>query len=87
MRLPAVLDLGAAAPLHAAFATARGAALEVDASGVERLGGLCLQVILAAQAAWAADGKAFAIINPSSGFMNAAGVMGAGETLQMGSAA
>ncbi len=45
----------AAAALQQQFLARRGTAVRVDASRVERLGGLCLQVLLAAAAAWAAD--------------------------------
>ena len=40
MKLTSVLDLRAAKPLWAEVSAARGQALEVDASEVERLGGL-----------------------------------------------
>ena len=54
-QLPSVLDLNAASVLRDQFIGRRGSALQVDASRVERLGGLCLQVLIAAQAAWAED--------------------------------
>ena len=54
-QLPSVLDLNAASGLREQFVGRRGSALRVDASRVERLGGLCLQVLIAAQAAWAED--------------------------------
>ena len=44
----------------------RGAALRVDASQVERLGGLCLQVLIAARAAWADDRQEFMLDDVSS---------------------
>ncbi|GAB0114409.1 STAS domain-containing protein [Acidisoma sp. C75] len=56
LQLPTALDLKTAAQLHADLLSRRGQALELDASGVERIGGLGLQVLLAAQAAWTADG-------------------------------
>ncbi len=77
MALPQILDFAAAAPLRAELAAARGAPLELDASAVERLGGLCVQVLLAAEAAWRGDGQAFQIINPSPAFAEAARLMGA----------
>ena len=51
-----VLDLNAAEPLKAELLALRGNALTLDASAVQRLGGLCLQVILSARQTWAADG-------------------------------
>ena len=50
-----MLDLTAASGLREQFIGRRGSALRVDASRVERLGGLCLQVLIAARAAWAED--------------------------------
>ncbi|WP_428153895.1 STAS domain-containing protein [Brevundimonas sp.] len=54
--LPDVLDLNAAEPLKAELLALRGHPLTLDASAVERLGGLCLQVLLSARKTWAADG-------------------------------
>ena len=65
LSLPETLDLKASGPLTAAFLERRGDAVEVDAGNVRRLGGLCLQVLLAAKTAWAADGKSFSIRAPS----------------------
>lgn len=75
--LDEVLDIGAARPLTEALKARRGADLEVDASGVRRLGGLCLQALLAADAAWAADGRRLVIAAPSLGFTEALDLMGA----------
>lgn len=57
LSLPTILDLKAAAPLQQDFLARRGAPLRVDAGKVERVGGLCLQVILAAHVAWSAEGQ------------------------------
>jgi chemotaxis protein CheX len=54
--LDPVLDLIAAERLHAQLVGLRGQPLEIDASAVERMGGLCLQVLLSAQKTWEADG-------------------------------
>ena len=59
--LPAVLDIRAAGPLQAEILASRGQALTLDASAVERLGGLCLQVLLSARSTWAADGQALTV--------------------------
>jgi chemotaxis protein CheX len=75
VKLAPVLDLSAAKPLWAELGEARGQPLEIDASGVERLGGLCLQVLLSAQVQWRADGAAFSIANPSSAFADAVKLM------------
>lgn len=59
--LPAVLDIRAAGPLQAEILASRGQPLALDASAVERLGGLCLQVLLSARSTWAADGQALTV--------------------------
>lgn len=80
MQLASILDLAAAKPLWTELSARRAQPLEVDASSVERLGGLCLQVLIAARRAWQADGVAFAIANPSQAFTDAVRLM-AGEEL------
>jgi chemotaxis protein CheX len=77
MRLPQVLDLGAASPLWSGLCAARGQPLQVDAADVERLGGLCLQVLLAAQAQWRADDVEFSVVNASQAFSECLRLMGA----------
>ncbi|WP_426024383.1 STAS domain-containing protein [Brevundimonas sp. PWP3-1b1] len=54
--LAEVLDLNAAEPLKAELLALRGHDLTLDASAVERLGGLCLQILMSARKTWAADG-------------------------------
>ncbi|MGH7028770.1 STAS domain-containing protein [Brevundimonas sp.] len=66
--LPAVLDLRAAEPLRAQILAVRGQALTLDGASVERLGGLCLQVLLSARQTWAADGQALEIAPVSEAF-------------------
>lgn len=79
MRLPQILDIAAAAPLWSELSRARGRPVELDASDVERVGGLCLQVLLTARAAWLADCLAFRVVNPSTGFVEATRLMGAAD--------
>lgn len=66
--LPPILDLPAAAPLAKELLAARGAAISIDASQVERFGALCLQVLLSAQKTWADDGKRLFVVSPSVAF-------------------
>lgn len=75
MRLPAILDLGAATPLWSQLCAARGAPLQLDASEVERVGGLCMQLLVAAEAQWRADGHAFAIENMSPAYAEGVALM------------
>jgi chemotaxis protein CheX len=81
--LPEVLDLKAAAGLHASFTARRGQDLSIDASQVRRLGGQCLQVLLAAVTAWKTDGRLLAFDNPSESFVQSIALFGvtfAGQT-------
>ena len=61
LSLPAVLDLAQAETLKAALLPMRGQSVVIDASRVERLGGLCLQVLISAQQTWARDGHTLKI--------------------------
>jgi chemotaxis protein CheX len=71
LQLEPVLDLGAAERLHAQLLGVRGRPLEIDASRVERLGGLCLQVLLSAGETWAADGHTANLTGASPAFEDA----------------
>jgi chemotaxis protein CheX len=77
LQLEPVLDLGAAERLHARLVGLRGGPIEIDASQVERLGGLCLQVLLSAQQTWAADGHSVRLSHPSPAFDDAWALFGA----------
>ena len=81
LTLAEVLDLRAATPLSQSLLARRGTDLEVDASGVARLGGLCLQVLLSAVSTWAADGRALRFVNPSNAFREGAIRLGAERAL------
>jgi chemotaxis protein CheX len=71
LRLEPVLDLSAAERLHAQLLARRGQPLAIDASQVERLGGLSLQVLLSARNTWQADGGHAAIGQTSAAFDDA----------------
>jgi chemotaxis protein CheX len=77
LRLSAILDLKAAAPLKADLLAAKGGSIEIDASQVQRLGGLCLQLLLSAQRSWATDGKTLRVIHPSTDFTDGLALFGA----------
>jgi len=66
--LAQVLDMNAAEPLKAELLARRGQPTTLDASNVERLGGLCLQVLLSARKTWAADGVDLTISPQSQAF-------------------
>ena len=71
LQLEPVLDLGAAERLHGQLMGLRGRPLDIDASQVERLGGLSLQVLISARNTWLADGQPAVISQPSSAFEDA----------------
>lgn len=62
------LDSVAADPLRAQLAEAEGHAIAPDASGVEFLGGLCLELMLCARQVWDASGTTLSIVSPSDAF-------------------
>ena len=76
------LDMTAAGPLLQELLGRRGHPLTVDASSVRRIGGQCLQVLLSAQATWAADGQTFEIVEPSPEFADGVALMGAVDLCQ-----
>jgi chemotaxis protein CheX len=71
------LEMTAAGPLHKELLGRRGRPVTLDASQVRRIGGQCLQVLLSAQATWAADGSSFQIVDPSPEFADGLALMGA----------
>lgn len=56
----------------------RGAALEIDASGVTEIGTPCLQVLLSAARTWRGDRQMLAVVEPSAGFLATIGHLGLG---------
>jgi len=81
--LDPILDLKAAAPLQATLLARRGQAVELDASAVQRLGGLCLQVLLSAHRTWLEDGASLTFAARSEAFDNALRQFGAHSRLDL----
>ena len=81
LQLPGVLDLKAASALAAELLARLGTDLVLDAGEVRRLGGQCLQVLLAAQASWREGNRLFSIENASPEFRAAIELFGAGSAL------
>lgn len=79
LTLPGVLDLRAAAPLKAELQTHAASPLDVDASHVERIGGLCAQVLIAAAATWRGADLSFRVLNASQAFRVDLARMGASD--------
>ena len=79
--LPSILDLKAAGPLKVEIQSHAGSALDLDASKVERIGGLCLQVLLAAAEVWRTAGLAFRLVSSGEAVCNDARLLGAAHLL------
>lgn len=75
-KLAAVLDLNEASNLKANLQSLRGKPVAVDASGVERLGVQCVQVLMAAAKTWESDGKPFVVAKASDAFLKTMQLIG-----------
>ncbi len=74
--LAAVLDLNEASALRGMLMGARGSNVAIDASGVERIGTLCVQVIMAAAKTWDEDKLSFTFSKVSDAFQKTMQVIG-----------
>ena len=79
LALAPVLDVTAAGPLREQLLALRGGPVDLDASAVERLGGLCLQVLMAARRTWATDGQPLRLGPASPAFASQLAAFGAPE--------
>jgi chemotaxis protein CheX len=68
LKLSAVLDLNEASALHGQLMAMRGSDIVLDASGVERVGVQCAQVLVAGARAWDEDKKSFQVAQTSDAF-------------------
>ncbi|TWF53328.1 STAS domain-containing protein [Neorhizobium alkalisoli] len=68
LKLPSVLDLNEATALHGKLMSMRGSNVVIDASGVERMGVQCVQVLAAGAKTWKADKKSFLVEKASDAF-------------------
>lgn len=75
--LAPVLNSAAANDLAGELLAVRGWPIILDASAVEQLGGLCLQVLLSASRTWAADNVSYALTLPSQAIRDQSAVYGA----------
>jgi chemotaxis protein CheX len=74
--LAAVLDLNEASALRGKLMGLRGSEVAVDASGVERVGTLCVQVIMAAAKTWDEDKLSFTFSKVSDAFQKTMQLIG-----------
>ena len=79
LTLPPVIDPASIGALRNDLLEQRGEDLVVDAGAVQRIGGLGLQVLIAAKRAWAADGHSLSFDNPSSSFTEMLRLTGAAQ--------
>jgi chemotaxis protein CheX len=88
VRLPEALDADAAARLATEMLGLSGCAVAIDASGVQRMGALGLQVLLAARKTWASNGLPLILHGASPAFDDAMRLFGDpwGPALQAGAA-
>jgi chemotaxis protein CheX len=68
VRLPQAMDIRSVGPLVKELLALRGRPIRLDASQVERLGGLGLQTLLSARLTWRADKVGFTVVDPSAAF-------------------
>ena len=61
VRLPAARISSTAGTLRDDLLALRGSDIVLDGGEVERIGGLCLQVLISARKTWALDGKALTL--------------------------
>jgi chemotaxis protein CheX len=83
LSLDPVLDLSAAMSLHSLLQRHCGQDVELNAGCVTRIGGHCLQVLLAAKRAWRAQGCKLQLTSPSDRCRDALGVVGATHLLDL----
>jgi chemotaxis protein CheX len=76
LTLPDRLDSSGAAPLARELLSRRGKPLVLDAAGVEVIGALAFEVIVAAGRQWDADGVQLNIEQPSDRYLAAAQALG-----------
>ncbi|WP_337266069.1 STAS domain-containing protein [Oryzifoliimicrobium ureilyticus] len=68
LSLAPVLDLNEAAALRDKLLSMRGEDVSIDASAVQRLGGLCAQVLAAAEKTWDQDSRSLRFSAVSDAF-------------------
>ncbi|MBD8553490.1 STAS domain-containing protein [Rhizobium sp. CFBP 8762] len=76
LTLPAVLDLNAASALKTQLLALRGSPVTIDAGQVDRLGTLCLQVLVSAGRTWEADNLPYTYENASDAFAKTTALLG-----------
>ncbi|KQS90907.1 MULTISPECIES: STAS domain-containing protein [unclassified Rhizobium] len=76
LSLAPVLDLNEANALHTKLMGLRGNTLVIDASAVERVGALCVQVLMAGAKSWEEDKQSFTFAKVSDAFTKTTQLIG-----------
>ena len=76
LSLAPVLDLNEATALYQQLLNLKGKPLVIDASAVERVGTLCVQVLMAGAKSWEADRQAFTFSKVSDAFAKTTQLIG-----------
>ncbi|WP_275788801.1 STAS domain-containing protein [Pararhizobium gei] len=76
LSLAPVLDLNEATTLHGKLMGLRGSNIVVDASAVERVGALCIQVLMAGAKSWEEDKQSFTFSKVSDAFTKTTQLIG-----------
>ncbi|HTO32777.1 MAG TPA: STAS domain-containing protein [Pararhizobium sp.] len=76
LSLAPVLDLNEANALHGKLMGLRGNAIVIDASSVERIGALCVQVLMAGAKSWEEDKQSFTFAKVSDAFTKTTQLIG-----------
>ncbi|WP_410218963.1 STAS domain-containing protein [Paracoccus sp. (in: a-proteobacteria)] len=83
--LPETFDRKAAATFSRSLLDHRGTDAVLDASGVQRLGAIGVELLIAARKQWQVDGKALSIKDASQSFLDTLGDIGTSlDSLQTG---
>ncbi|KQY26299.1 STAS domain-containing protein [Rhizobium sp. Root482] len=76
LSLAPILDLNEASALHGKLMGLRGSGLVIDASAVERVGALCVQVLMAGAKSWEEDNQSFTFAKVSDAFTKTTQLIG-----------
>jgi len=80
---PSAIDLASITALRDALLERRTTDLIIDVSAVEKIGGLGVQVLIAAADAWSQDGRTLTIVNGSEAFLETLRLTAADELLEL----
>lgn len=83
LSLDSVLDLNAAGDLHGKLSAMRGSDLVIDASAVEKVGTLCIQVLMSAQKTWEEEKKSLTFSKMSDALMKTMQLSGVNYELML----